>query len=123
MARYDDQRANVFLVLWTLSVAATAVCLLFYLGVRVESIQLGYELGKSQAELSRLREVERVLELELSSSETPERVDLVGRSLFGMQEPGPERVYPAGADPEPGQPRETEPSGTPQARSEHQERP
>ena len=56
MARYDDQRANTFLVLWTLAVAATAVCLLFYLGVRVETIQLGYGLGESQAELSRLRD-------------------------------------------------------------------
>jgi hypothetical protein len=99
MARYDDQRANVFLVVWTLCVAASTVCLLFYLGVRVESIQLGYELGRSQAELARLREVERVLELELSAHQTPERIDLVGRTLFGMEEPSPERVFSAGEDP------------------------
>ncbi len=99
MARYDDHRANVFLVLWTLAVAATTVCLLFYLGVRVESIDLGYRLGESQAELSRLREVERVLSLELAAHETPERVDLVGRTLFAMEEPSPDRVFSAGAEP------------------------
>jgi len=99
MARYDDHRANVFLVLWTLAVGATTVCLLFYLGVRVESIDLGYQLGESQAELSRLREVERVLSLELAAHETPERVDLIGRTLFAMEEPSPDRVFSAGTEP------------------------
>lgn len=106
MARYDDRRANVFLILWTLAVAATTVAFLFYLGVRVQSISLGYELGHAQGELARLREVERVLELELSSHETPERIDLVGRTLFGMEEPVPERVFHAGEDPRVGSSRE-----------------
>jgi len=99
MARYDDKRANVFLVLWTLAVTATTASLLFYLGVRVESVELGYRLGESQAELARLREVERVLQLEQSAHETPERIDLIGRTLFGMEEPSAERVMSAGPDP------------------------
>lgn len=99
MAKHDDDRQNVFLVLWTLSVIASAVCLLFYLGVRVKTMELGYELGKAQSELSRLREVERVLRLEASAQETPERVDRIGRTLFGMEEPSPDRVIPLGPDP------------------------
>jgi hypothetical protein len=46
-----------------------------------------------------LREVKRVLELELASHKTPERVDLVARSLLGMSEPSPDRILPAGAQP------------------------
>lgn len=99
MARYDDQRSNVFLILWTLAVAATTICFLVYLSVRAQSFELGYELGRSQAEMSRLREVERVLALELSAQETPERVDLIGRSLFGMEEPEASRIFSAGEEP------------------------
>ena len=115
MARYDDKRANVFLALWTLAVTATTASLLFYLGVRVESIELGYRLGESQAELARLREVERVLQLEQSAHETPERVDLVGRTLFGMEEPSADRVLSGGADPAVASDDPAEQEGTPVA--------
>lgn len=99
MARYDDRRANMFLALWTLAVVATASAFLFYLAVRVQTVDTGYELGRAHGEVARLREVERVLELELSAHETPERVDLISRTLFGMEEPAPERVFSAGSDP------------------------
>lgn len=100
MARYDDRRDNIFLILWTLAVAASALALLFYLGVRVRSVELGYELGRVQAELSRAREIERVLLLERSASETPERIDLIGRTLFGMREASADRILDAGLLPE-----------------------
>ncbi len=100
VARLDDRRANAFLVLWTIAVAAATAAFIFYLAVRVRSIELGYRLGKAHAEVARLREVKRVLELELSAHETPERVDLVGRTLLGMEEPSPERILSAGPEPE-----------------------
>jgi cell division protein FtsL len=59
-------------------------------------MELGYELGEKHAHVARLREVKRVLELELSSHETPERVELVARSLLGMTEPSPDRIFAAG---------------------------
>lgn len=99
MARYDDRRANIFLALWTLAVVATTAAFLFYLAVRVQAVEVGYDLGRAHGEVARLREVERVLELELSAHETPERVDLISRTLFGMEEPAPERVFFAGSDP------------------------
>lgn len=102
MARYDDRRDNAFLVLWTLAVVAATAMFLSYLAVRVKAVELGYQLGDSQAELARLREVERVLELELSAHETPERVDFVGRTLLGMDYPEPDRVLSAGAMPSEG---------------------
>lgn len=98
MTQYDDKRDNVFLLLWTLAVLAASAALLLYLGVRVRSIELGYDLGRAQAELSKQREVERVLALERAALETPERIDLIARTLLGMDDVGPDRIIPAGPD-------------------------
>ncbi len=100
MARYDDRRSNVFLLLWTLAVIASTLSFLFYLGVRVRTIELGYELGRAQAELARRREVERVLLLERAAHETPERIDLIARTLLGMEEASTDRIIEAGVLPE-----------------------
>ena len=99
MTKYDDRRSNTFLVLWTLAVIATCCSFLFYLTVRVETMQNGYALGKAYGKLSRMREAERVLELERAAHNTPERVDLIGRTLFFMEEPDESRVLDAGPDP------------------------
>lgn len=88
-----------FLILWTLAILAATAAFVMYLALRVRSVELGYELGRSHARVARLREVKRVLELELASHKTPERVDLVARSLLGMSEPTPDRILPAGAQP------------------------
>lgn len=92
-------RSTPFLVLWSLAVGAATTAFVVYLAMRVESIEMGYELGKSHGELSRLREVKRTLELELSSYKTPERVDFIARTLLGMRPPEPSRVRSAGSMP------------------------
>ena len=99
MAQYDDRRDNVFLALWTLAVLAATLAFLFYLSVRVRTIELGYELGKAHQELGRLREIERVLELEASAHEGPERVGRIANTLLGMKEPRPEHMRRAGRTP------------------------
>jgi hypothetical protein len=71
-----------------------------HLGLRVKSVELGYELGRAHARVERLREVKHVLELELASHKTPERVDFVARTLLGMSEPTPDRILAAGRKPE-----------------------
>jgi cell division protein FtsL len=88
-----------FLIVWTLAVVAATSAFTVYLALRMRSIELGYELGRAHAHLGRLREVKRVLELELSSHETPERVDLVARSVLGMSEPSSDRILSAGLRP------------------------
>ena len=93
-------RSRSFLVLWVLAVLATTSAFVLFLALRVRSIELGYELGRAHAKVARLREVKRVLELELASNRTPERVDLIARSLLGMDEPSADRILPAGAQPE-----------------------
>ena len=92
---------NVFFMLWTLAVLAATSAFVLWLGLRVKSVELGYELGRAHARVERLREVKHVLELELASHKTPERVDFVARTLLGMSEPTADRILPAGRRPAP----------------------
>jgi hypothetical protein len=90
------QREQRFLGLWTLAVAAATAAFVLHLALRVRSVELGYELGRAHSHVQRLREVRHVLEVELGSHKTPERVDFVARTLLGMTEPTPERIRSAG---------------------------
>jgi cell division protein FtsL len=88
------KRARVFLIHWTLAVVAAALAFVVHLAMRGRTVALGYELGKARQEQARLREVKRVHELEAASYKTPERVEIVARSLLGMEPPGPDRIVP-----------------------------
>jgi hypothetical protein len=90
---------RTFLLLWTLAVAAATAAFVLHLALRVRSVELGYELGRAHAHVQRLREVRHVLEVELGSHKTPERVDFVARTLLGMSEPSADRVRSAGRRP------------------------
>ena len=93
------KRPRAFLVLWTLAVAATTSAFTVHLALRNRELEIGYELGRSQARVARLREVKRVLELELASNGTPSRVDLVAQALFKMAPPTPDRIISMGTVP------------------------
>jgi cell division protein FtsL len=93
------RRKSSFLVLWSVAVAASTAAFCVFLTLRVRAVEMGYELGRMHSQLGRLREVRRVLELEVASYETPERVDLVARTLLGMAPPGVDRVLRGGALP------------------------
>ena len=88
------RRARIFLVHWTLAVIAAVLAFVVHLAMRGRTISLGYELGKARQEQARLREVKRVHEVEAASYKTPERVEIVARSLLGMEPPGPDRIVP-----------------------------
>jgi cell division protein FtsL len=81
-----------FVLLWILASAAVVAALSVPLAVRVRCLELGYALGQAQTRLGRLREVKRVLELELASYESAPRVRSVARSLLGMEAPSPGRI-------------------------------
>ncbi len=87
---------NRFLALWILAVVSATAAFVLHLALRVRSVELGYELGRTHAHVARLREVEHVLELELASHKTPERVEFVARTLLGMGEASADRILPAG---------------------------
>lgn len=99
--REERKSERVFLTLWSLAVLAASAAFVLHLGLRVRSVELGYELGRAHARVARLREVKQVLELEVASHKTPERVDFVARTLLGMSEPTPDRILPAGRRPTP----------------------
>jgi cell division protein FtsL len=85
---------RAFLPIWTLAIAATVSAFVVHLALRGRTVQLGYDLGRARQEQSRLREVKRVLELESASYKTPERVEIVARTLLGMEPPTPDRIVP-----------------------------
>jgi cell division protein FtsL len=99
--REERKNERVFLTLWSLAVLAATAAFVLHLGLRVKSVELGYELGRAHARVARLREVKHVLELEVASHKTPERVDFVARTLLGMSEPTADRILPAGRRPVP----------------------
>lgn len=90
----ERMRQRPFLALWTLAVLATVAAFVVHLGLRGKIVDLGYKLGRVRAEQARLREVKRALSLEAASYETPQRVEMVARTLLGMTPPPPERVIP-----------------------------
>lgn len=87
-------RHRRFLVLWTLAVVAATTAFVVHLALRGKTVDLGYRLGLARNEQASLRETKRVLELEVASYQTPERIERVARSLLGMTPPPPERVIP-----------------------------
>ena len=95
----SNGRRDPFLALWSLAVVATTAAFVVHLAIRVKTVELGYELGEAHAHVARLREVRRVLEVELASYKTPERVERVARSLLGMTEPSADRIIFAGPVP------------------------
>ncbi|WP_240807536.1 cell division protein FtsL [Polyangium spumosum] len=90
----ERMKQRPFLALWSLAVVASVAAFVVHLGLRGKIVDLGYKLGRARAEQGRLREVKRVLSLEASSYETPQRVEMVARTLLGMTPPPPERVIP-----------------------------
>lgn len=92
----NARRARIFLTHWTLAVTAAVCAFVVHLALRGRTVALGYEIGKARQEQARLREVKRVHELEAASYKTPERVEIVARSLLGMEPPGPDRIIPVG---------------------------
>jgi cell division protein FtsL len=82
-----------FLVLWVVAVSAAVAAFVLHLALRSRTMQLGYELGRARAEQARMREVRRVLELEVASNQTPQRVEVIARTLLNMAPPSPDRIF------------------------------
>ncbi len=96
------RRPRTFVALWTLATTATVSAFVLHLALRGRIVSIGYDLGRARADQARLREVKRVLEVEAASYKTPERVEIVARTLLGMEPPPPEHIVslPAVVDPQ-----------------------
>jgi cell division protein FtsL len=95
-----SRMTRAFLPVWTFAIAATVSAFVVHLALRGRTVQLGYELGHARQDQARLREVKRVLEVESASYKTPERVEIVARTLLGMEAPPPERIVPITQQPQ-----------------------
>lgn len=87
-------RSRPFLVLWSLAIAASVAAFVLHLGLRSRTFKLGYEMGRARSEQAQLRETKRVLELEVASFQNPQRVEVIAKTLLGMQPPTPDRIIP-----------------------------
>lgn len=81
-----------FLMLWCLAVGASSAAFTVHLALRGKTVDVGFRLGTLRNEQGELREVKRVLELEATSYQTPKRVEMVARTLLGMNPPSAEKV-------------------------------
>jgi len=99
-------RSRIFLFTWTLAVLAVVSAIVVHLALRGRVVSLGYELGKARSEQARLREVKRVLEVEAASYKTPERVDVVARTLLGMEPPSADRIVSVSSRSVPSEPKQ-----------------
>jgi hypothetical protein len=90
-------RGRAFVATWTLAIVAAVCAFVVHLALRGKTVALGYELGRARGEQARLREVKRVLQVEAASYKTPERVEIVARTLLGMEPPPAERIVPLAA--------------------------
>jgi cell division protein FtsL len=89
--------SRAFVTLWTVAMVATVSAFVLHLALRGKTVALGYELGRARAEGARLREVKRVLQVEAASYKTPDRVEIVARTLLAMEPPPPSRIVPLAA--------------------------
>jgi HlyD family secretion protein len=85
---------------------------------QLDQAQNQFDVAQAQVRSAqaRLREVKRVLELEAASYQTPQRVEMVARTLLAMTPPPPEKVIPLRPDRARAAP-SARPVAEPQARS------
>jgi cell division protein FtsL len=88
-----------FLALWTTAVLASTAALVAHLSLRLETVRLGYEVGKARREQRRLIEHLRLLAIEAATLRNPARVEAVARARFAMEVPDPTRIVPMGRTP------------------------
>lgn len=76
-----------------------SVCLLFALvcvWVRIQVIQLGYEVSKMRKETSDMRELKNILESEVETLKAPARIETAAREVFGMRLPQSNEIHYVG---------------------------
>ena len=86
----DPQRRREIRMFST-SVAALFLVMMFYAWQHFSSIEYGYKIEAQKTELERLVEVNRTLKLEAASLRDPGRIDTLARQM-GLESPQPGQV-------------------------------
>src|SRR6476646_8565873 len=77
--------------MFSASVAALFLVMMFYVWQHFSSIEYGYRIEAQKAERERLVEVNRTLQLEAASLRDPGRIDALARQM-GLESPQPGQV-------------------------------
>ena len=87
LVRERDRRWWRDLWVVVLAILPVAVVLLWFTWIRLGVIESGAQIDRIESELVELRNRERVLLLEASRLESPERLELAARQQLGLQAP------------------------------------
>lgn len=90
----ETSPAARFLMLWLAAVLAAGAAFVVHLGMRFQTVRLGYDVGAERREQRRLIEQRRLLSTEAATLRDATRVEAIARGALEMDVPGAERVVP-----------------------------
>jgi cell division protein FtsL len=91
LVKVVDPRRRREIRMFSASVAALFLVMMFYAWQHFSSIEYGYRIEAQKAERERLVEVNRTLRLETASLRDPGRIDALARQM-GLESPQPGQV-------------------------------
>src|ERR1044071_5998031 len=91
LVKVSDPQRRRELRMFSASVAALFLLMMFYAWQHFSSIEYGYRIEAQKAERERLVEVNRSLKLEAASLRDPGRIDVLARQM-GLESPEPGQV-------------------------------
>jgi len=97
LVKVVDPRRRREIRMFSASVAALFLVMMFYAWQHFSSLEYGYRIEAQKAERERLMEVNRTLQLETASLRDPGRIDALARKM-GLESPQPGQVIRLNAD-------------------------
>jgi hypothetical protein len=91
LVKISDPRRRREIRMFSASVAALFLVMMFYAWQHFSSIEYGYKIEAQKTERERLMEVNRTLKLEAASLRDPGRIDALARQM-GLESPQPGQV-------------------------------
>jgi cell division protein FtsL len=91
LVKLSDPQRRREIRMFSASVAALFLLMMFYAWQHFSSIEYGYRIEAQKAERERLVEVNRSLKLEAASLRDPSRIDVLARQM-GLESPEPGQV-------------------------------
>ncbi len=97
LVKISDPRRRREIRMFSASVAALFLLMMFYAWQHFSSIEYGYKIEAQRTERERLVEMNRTLKLEEASLRDPGRIDTLARQM-GLESPQPGQVVHLDAD-------------------------
>ncbi len=97
LVKISDPRRRREIRMFSASVAALFLLMMFYAWQHFSSIEYGYRIEAQRSERERLVEMNRTLKLEEASLRDPGRIDTLARQM-GLESPQPGQVVRLDAD-------------------------